>query len=848
MKKRILYILLSLILIPLAALAQSQLGQGMAQYQQFLAQMNSGNTGTAYGLLWQSWQNLSAAAKSVAPGTADYNQLRTTLGEMHLWMEKAYFYNQQQGQRTNSMLFAQAYLDIQQLPITAGIDFERTQNYALIAYNAAASTYNSGDYQRVIPYFKAYLSTGEQKHRRNVLTFMMDACTRVKDYASAKEILDEVVNNNASNVNMLKQAINICMESRDYVAMQRYLTKAISFQPNAADLQKLQAQLYEETQQYEQALEMYKKLRVTNPRSLDLAKHIAICQYNLAAGYQNAAAAGNNVKRNQKLAKEYFTEAARELEEVTRAETGSLKYQQALATAYLYSGQSDKLAAANSRVAAMGGVTVSDGVAPAALAYSSQASASSSPAVASATAPSAQQPTAALPLYSDFAKQYVEERLKKWQAKDPYETTDEYRNRVNEQTRAAKVKELLAAAEPEYIRLYTKDIRFDRDLTLRPYDAENQAFLIESKYGELILPVPRKNNEARSFKNSWAGIQFSNPQFYINGDKLTLAALTFTTPTGKTYQYTADKNLNYTETVVDVQFEKLDDQLFAANSKGSSGQANRQKKKVSVGASDVDLNIPENKATNDQTFAVIICNEHYGMVAPVPMAQNDGTTFAKYCEKTLGLPKENVRLYKDASYGVMLRAMRDIEDIAAAFKGELNVIFYYAGHGIPNEQTKDAYLLPIDADGKQTDGCYSLKKLYSQLGDLKARSVVVFLDACFSGAKRDDADGGGMLMSARGVAIKPHKENPMGNMVIFSAASDDETAMPYREKSHGLFTYYLLKKLQDTKGDVTLAELGEYIKTQVRQKSTVVNHKPQTPSVVPSPGIADSWATMRLRN
>ena len=845
MNKRKIYIMLLAVLLPMGVWGQTGVQYGVSLYKQFLTQINGGSPGSAYATLWQSYEALSPVAKTTHAGSADYQQLRSTLAEMLPWMEKAYLYNAQQQQRTNAVLFAQAYLDIQFLPVMAGVDFEHSSNYALIAYNAAANTYNNGDFKRVIPYFKAYLATGEQKRRRDVLSFMMDACVKTKDYASAKDILDEVVNNNSTNVNVLKQAINICMESRDYVAMQRYLTKALSFQPTNTDLLKLQGQLYEETQQYEQALEVYKKLRATNPRSLDLAKHIAICYYNLGVAFHTAAVSGNNVKRNQKQAKEYFGMAAKELEEVTRAESNSLKYAQALATSYLYSEQTDKLADANKRVTAMGGVTVSSGMAPTALNYSTQSPVTTSSMASNSTKASATpavQQQEELPLYSDFAKKFVEERLKKWQAKDPYETAEEYRTRVTEESRQAKVKELLAQAEQEYISTYTKNIRFGRDMVLRPYDAENRVFLIESKYGELIVPVPRENNEARSFESSWNGMQFSNPQFYITGDKLTLASLTFTTPAGKTYQFTGDKSLNYTETVVDVQFDKLDNSLFASNQQGGQSSSKRQQKKVSVGASDVDLNIPETKSKNDKTFAVIICNENYGLVAGVPMAQNDGTTFAKYCEKTLGLPKDNIRLYKDASYGIMIRALRDIEAIAAAYQGDLKVIFYYAGHGIPNEQTKDAYLLPVDADGKQTDGCYSLKKLYSQLGALNAHSVVVFLDACFSGSKRDD----GMLVAARGVAVKPKEEAPTGNMIIFSAASGDETAMPYKEKGHGLFTYYLLKKLQDTKGDVTLSELGKYIKTNVRQKSTVVNKKPQTPSVVSAAGMTGSWENLKM--
>ena len=191
----------------------------------------------------------------------------------------------------------------------------------------------------------------------------------------------------------------------------------------------------------------------------------------------------------------------------------------------------------------------------------------------------------------------------------------------------------------------------------------------------------------------------------------------------------------------------------------------------------------------------------------------------------------------------MLRAVRDIKDIAGAYNGNINIIFYYAGHGVPNEETKDAFILPVDADGAHTDGCYSLKRLYKELGELNAKQIVVFLDACFCGAKRD----GGMLASARGVALKAKKAEAQGNMVVFSAASDAETALPWNEKEHGLFTYFLLKKLQESKGGATLKELGDYIASNVKQKSSVVNHKSQTPTVIPSSSLSTTWESLKLK-
>lgn len=257
---------------------------------------------------------------------------------------------------------------------------------------------------------------------------------------------------------------------------------------------------------------------------------------------------------------------------------------------------------------------------------------------------------------------------------------------------------------------------------------------------------------------------------------------------------------------------------------------------------DVDINIPVNRQDNENTFAVIIANEDYNKVAKVPLANNDGKVFAEYCQKVLGMPKDNVRTYYDVTSLEMEDALDDIKRIAAVYKGNLNVIFYYAGHGVPDEETKDAYLLPVDANGQRTTGCLSLNNLYKELASLNAKCVVVFMDACFSGSLRGD----GMLASARGVAIKPKSEMAKGNMVIFSAVTDAQTAMPYEEKKHGLFTYFLLKKLQETKGNVTLGELEKYVTDKVSQRAQVVNKKPQTPTVKPSLAFGDRWKNIKL--
>lgn len=445
-----------------------------------------------------------------------------------------------------------------------------------------------------------------------------------------------------------------------------------------------------------------------------------------------------------------------------------------------------------------------------------------------------------VPDFDVFAKASIEKSMNEWKQKDPYETIEEYKLRVNEETAKLKQEELQKILMEEYVQRFAKQMDI-QDLKIKPYDAENQSFLIESPYGDIVLPVPRSNNEARDFAENWSSVKVYNQNFVISNRKLALAGLTFSTPAGKVYTYSNQKALAYNETEVAANFAEIDYGMLA-NSSGSENKTKIGKKEVVVGVSDVDVNIPKSKGNNDKTFAVIIANEDYTAVPPVPMAGNDGKVFAQYCEQTLGLPKENIRQYPNATYGVMIRAIQDITNIASAYN-DIRVIFYYAGHGIPNESSRDAFLLPIDADGSQTEACYPLKKLYGELSALGAKQVVVFLDACFSGST---GEGGTLMANARGVALVARQERPTGNLIVFSAASDDQTAFPYKDQGHGMFTYYLLKKLQSTKGNVSLGDLGQYIIDNVKQKSVVLNRKLQTPTVTCSSDLTGDWRNIKL--
>lgn len=267
---------------------------------------------------------------------------------------------------------------------------------------------------------------------------------------------------------------------------------------------------------------------------------------------------------------------------------------------------------------------------------------------------------------------------------------------------------------------------------------------------------------------------------------------------------------------------------------------------VAVAVSDIDTRVPTTKTARENTFCVIIANEHYANTAPVDYALNDGDSFRAYCEKTLGIPTTNIRHVKDATFGNMLTVLDFFRNVVDAHPSpqDIQLIFYYSGHGFPSETERETYLLPVDGSPRNEKACLRLLDLYDTLGKMKVKNALVLIDACFSGMQKGMSSA--PLMAARGVAIKPRQDKVGGNLVVFSAASEDETAMAYTQQRHGLFTYFLLKELQSSGGDITLGKWAEKVGAQVSIKSVTINDKRQTPWVNVSESMHDVWKDIKL--
>jgi hypothetical protein len=107
-------------------------------------------------------------------------------------------------------------------------------------------------------------------------------------------------------------------------------------------------------------------------------------------------------------------------------------------------------------------------------------------------------------------------------------------------------------------------------------------------------------------------------------------------------------------------------------------------------SSDVDKNIPITTGSNKSRYALVIGNEDYtkyqtnlGSEVNVAYASSDARIFAAYCEKTLGVPKENITYLENAIGSKMKQEIDRLSKVIQYENGNAEVIVYYAGHGFP---------------------------------------------------------------------------------------------------------------------------------------------------------------------
>lgn len=311
--------------------------------------------------------------------------------------------------------------------------------------------------------------------------------------------------------------------------------------------------------------------------------------------------------------------------------------------------------------------------------------------------------------------------------------------------------------------------------------------------------------------------------------------------------------------------------------------------------SDLEKNLPVGNEKNDSTYVCIIATGAFRSTAEEDFFydrryEEDAELFKKYCEDILNINQTHIIFYKNAHSEDIKTSLISIKDSSTKHNGKINIIFYIAAiesgkafHydyldgvfdnislGYYGDEDKnyinDTVLWMIDKEYNKV--CYSLKWLYDELHNINAKQIVCFMDIKrASSSNRFFYTHGEELqedLSAwikdnpqnkkipRTIYIKPKENDTIqdikSNVVVFLSSKEKETSyeMPYEE--HGMFAYYLMKKIKQSKGTMTLGDLYEYISFNVKQSAKDLLGKTQTPTVITYPDKNYNWKDLKLCN
>lgn len=433
------------------------------------------------------------------------------------------------------------------------------------------------------------------------------------------------------------------------------------------------------------------------------------------------------------------------------------------------------------------------------------------------------------PTLVEEIKETVEDKINAWQKKGKYERTDNYKLRVNERTRETQIAIFTRQVLDSLV-----NIHLNWALAKNEYDPDNGTFkILIPQFDPFYIKVP--NSEAPAFDRRFSQLVIDSIRYTVNRNNFAFVhvELLDTITGNRSYIFDSKELVAYNPTQFNFNFDPISINL--PNNQGVMA-TNEKVRELNIGYSDVDINIPEGTFRNPKIFAVVIGNEDYSSRQPglnsevnVDFAENDAVSFKKYLQLTYGIPEEQIKLLRNATYAQMSREINWLTNLAEIQNGEAELVFYFSGHGLPDEVSREGYIIPVDVTGSDIKQAISLKTLYSQLSKWPTKKVTVFLDACFSGGGRNEG-----LISMKGAKIKPKDEAINGNMVVFTSSTGDESSGFYREKQHGMFTYFLLKKLQQTRGNIDYQSLIDYLSKEVSVRSLISNNKTQNPQIIVS--------------
>ena len=252
--------------------------------------------------------------------------------------------------------------------------------------------------------------------------------------------------------------------------------------------------------------------------------------------------------------------------------------------------------------------------------------------------------------------------------------------------------------------------------------------------------------------------------------------------------------------------------------------------------SDAALGAPDKKSLeNRNAIALIIGIDEYSSVPRAKHAENDARLFYDYANTSLGIPADRIKLLtgNKASRADIFSAV-SVWLKSLVIENETDVMLYFAGHGLATPNGEDTYLLTHDSRPNIIEyTALNRDFLLQEIAKTKPKSTLVFLDTCYSGSGRGGESN--LVADSRALVIRPRDIKAPEGFSLFSAASGSQLANSHPQQKNGLFSYYVMRGLNDeadaNKDDqLTASELQQYVLSNVKRSANFYG-RPQTPEL-----------------
>jgi tetratricopeptide (TPR) repeat protein len=251
---------------------------------------------------------------------------------------------------------------------------------------------------------------------------------------------------------------------------------------------------------------------------------------------------------------------------------------------------------------------------------------------------------------------------------------------------------------------------------------------------------------------------------------------------------------------------------------------------------------------NSDSVAVIVGNKNYKQTVSVDFAHNDADAIKEYLVRFAGFLEANVKMTKDGTLSELTQIFGSERNPRGWLwqhvrEHRSNVFVYFSGHGIPDLQTRQPALLPVDGDPNNIDTGFRLDTLYRNLEQVRQRigperELIVMIDACFTG---ETGRKGESLLAISAPGFVPARPRAGGGIVRLVATSGAQPANWDPAVRLGLFTSRFLMGVAgmarqaqpDSNNNMPVgwSELAAYLTSEVPSAARQLTGRDQLPEI-----------------